>query len=445
MKSLVWILAGVSILAAAAGSARAESPIWAPPTLKALIDEGLSQNREIQSQAVRVESLQAEIDFAGSLEDPMLGFGVLNLPTDTFDFDQEPMTQKQVSISQKFPWFGKLDLRSQRAALLAIRANALLNEQKLFLAQQIADAYYQIGFVEHSLRINDRLSETISRLLGEAETRYATGKGLQQDVLQAQVELSMLVDERITLERRRRSLEDRILALLNRDTQQRISEATTPPEPGFELELEPLRGIALNRNPALQIRQAEIDITETDIELARKAYWPDMDVRLAYGQRDEDFTGRDLPDFFSAQVVINLPVWQKTRQDSRLKSSLKNRLAAEKSYRNLTESLPHQVDALVNEITRLKRNYSLYGQALILQAEHWAQSALVAYEVGKLAFDSMISAQIRLLRFHLQKEDYLFQIYRKRAELEALLGGPLPAVVSGGVEPTAKEPEKLNR
>jgi len=427
MQAFVRLFGAVLLLGTLVGPAPAQSLLSAPARLEALIGEGIHQNREIQSLAAQVESLQAEIDFAGSLQDPMLGLGVLNLPTDTFDFDQEPMTQKQISISQKFPWFGKLDLRSRRAALRAVRARAVLHNQRLTLAQRIADAYYQIGFVEHNLRINDRLSETISRLLGEAETRYATGKGLQQDVLQAQVELSMLVDERITLERRRRSLEDRILALLNRETYQRIAAIPTPPAPDFSLELEPLRRLALNRNPALQIRRAEIDIREAEVELARKDYWPDMDVRLAYGQREEDFNGRDLPDFFSAQVVINLPVWQKARQDSRLTSSLKSRLAAEKSYRNLAESLPHQVDALVNEITRLARNYDLYRQALILQAEHWAQSALVAYEVGKLEFDSMISAQIRLLRFHLQKEDYLFQIYRKRSELEALLGGPLPA------------------
>lgn len=66
------------------------------------------------------------------------------------------------------------------AALQALRVQAILNERELGLAQQIADSYYQLGFIEHSLRINDRLSATISRLLGQTETRYATGEGLQQ-------------------------------------------------------------------------------------------------------------------------------------------------------------------------------------------------------------------------------------------------------------------------
>ena len=47
-------------------------------------------------------------------------------------------------------------------------------------------------------------------VMPELADRYATGKGLQQDVLQAQVELSKLLDEKIQLDKRRRTLEDRI-------------------------------------------------------------------------------------------------------------------------------------------------------------------------------------------------------------------------------------------
>jgi len=45
--------------------------------------------------------------------------------------------------------------------------------------------------------------------------------------------------------------------------------------------------------------------------------------------------------------------------------------------------------------------------------------------VGKVEFNTMINVQIRLLRFELQADRYLFQIYQKRAELEEVLGGPL--------------------
>jgi cobalt-zinc-cadmium efflux system outer membrane protein len=81
----------------------AQVPITAPQPLAELIEEGLVDNKEIQSLQARVQSLQDEVSFAGSLEDPHLGFGVLNLPTNTWKFNQEPMTQKTVFLTQKFP------------------------------------------------------------------------------------------------------------------------------------------------------------------------------------------------------------------------------------------------------------------------------------------------------------------------------------------------------
>jgi outer membrane protein TolC len=403
----------------------AASPIWAPPPLTQLIEEGLSQNKEIKSLEAGVAGLKEEIPFAGSLDDLRLGFAILNLPTDTFSFDQEAMTQKQIFIAQKFPWFGKLDLKSQRATLRAVRQDAVLQAKRLELARKIAISYYELGFIATSLRINKRLTDTVSQLLGVAETRYATGRGLQQDVLQAQVELSKLLDEKIRLERRRRTLEDKINGLLNRESFTPVQ----PPEglsyPDLKLNIKNLQDKALKENPQLRVRQTKIDITAVEIQLAKKQYWPDMDIKLAYGQRDQDFTGRDLPNLVSGSVTMNIPLWQKKRQDSKLAATKKNHEAAINFYRNLMESLPYRVDALVTEIHDIQRNYRLFADALLLQADQWANSSLRAYEVGSLEFNTMIEAQIRLLRFELQAVNYIFNIYQKRAELEEVLGGSL--------------------
>lgn len=403
----------------------AASLIWAPPKLSELIEEGLAQNKEIQSLESQVESLKAEIPFAGALDDPRLGFGILNLPADSFSFDEEPMTQKQLSIAQKIPWFGKLDLRSQKATLKAIRQQAILEAKRLELARKIAVVYYEFGFINKNLKINQRLTEIVNQLLRVAETRYATGRGLQQDVLQAQVELSKLLDEKITLEKRRRTLADRINELLNRERFMVVEPSTGLEFISLQLNPEELTSKALQENPQLRVKQTEIDIAQVETELAKKDYWPDMDFKLAYGQRDEDRTGRSLPDFVSGQVVINIPLWQKTRQDPKLAATQKAREAAEKSYRNLVKSLPFQVDALITEIRDTQENYKLFTEALLLQADQWARSSQAAYEVGSVEFNTMINAQIRLLQFELKADKYLFNIYKKRAELEEVLGGSI--------------------
>jgi outer membrane protein TolC len=122
---------------------------------------------------------------------------------------------------------------------------------------------------------------------------------------------------------------------------------------------------------------------------------------------------------------MNIPLWKKTRQDKKLAATQLSYQAAKESYQNLANSLPHKIDALVTDIRNLRKNYRLITDALVVQAEQWARSSLTAYEVGKVNFNTMINAQIRLLRFELQSENYLFSLYVKRAELEELLGSPL--------------------
>jgi outer membrane protein TolC len=377
----------------------AQAPINAPQPLVELIEEGLAQNKEIQSLEAKVQSFQEEVSFAGSLEDPRL--------------DEEPMTQKTVFLAQKFPWFGKLSLKSQRQALMASEQQAMLEARKLELARKISIAYYELGFVVTNHQINERLTDMVTQLLKVAETRYASGEGLQQDVLQAQVELSKLLDEKIVLEKRRRTLRDQINELLNREQFLSINPLMDLSYPDVELDFQDLKEMkerSLAKNPWLQLRQAKVAQSEVEIKLAKKEYWPDMDFKVAYGQRDEDFTGRDLPDFFSATVTINVPLWAKSRQNKKLAAAKKSHEAAIKSFRNLAASLPYQVDALATEIKDTQKNYKLYVDALLVQSEQWARSSLAAYEVGKVEFNTMVNAQILLLRAELQAKRYLYTI-----------------------------------
>ena len=55
------------------------------------------------------------------------------------------------------------------------------------------------------------------------------------------------------------------------------------------------------------------------------------------------------------------------------------------------------------------------------------------FKKGKVDFDTMIDAQIRLLHLELKGGRYLFNIYEKQARLEEVLGGPLP------LQPSDKE------
>lgn len=399
--------------------------IWRYKGLTDLIHEGLQQNKNIQSLLAQAESLRNEISFAGSLDDPRLGIGLLNLPTDTFSFDQEPMTQKQLSIAQKFPWFGKLDLKEQKATLKAERQSIIVFSKQLELAKNIASIYFDLAFVEKSLEVNEKLTQKVRQISKAVEIGYSAGRGLQQDVLLSQVELTRLLNDKIDLTQQKKNLEFRLHELLNREKDRPLTLPRSYDLPNVAFDVDALRQMTQKQNPDLRIKLIEIDLAKLDTELAQKNYWPDMDVKLSYGQREENQAGQDLADFASATVTMNIPLWQHSRQDSQLAAAKSKQSAALKSFRNLYETLPHRVSSLTSEISTNIENYNLFKKGLLLQAEQTAQASMTAYEVGKVEFNTMITSQIRLLEFELKAQKYLFQAYKKWAALAELAGSPI--------------------
>jgi hypothetical protein len=51
---------------------------------------------------------------SGTLPDPKVSLGIMNLPTDTWDLDQEGMTQLKVGVSQMFPRGDSLEIKKDQ-------------------------------------------------------------------------------------------------------------------------------------------------------------------------------------------------------------------------------------------------------------------------------------------------------------------------------------------
>jgi outer membrane protein TolC len=411
--------------------------IWAPPHLEPLIAEALENNRSIRSFAARAKAFKTRIPAASALPDPKLGFAVQSLPTDSFAFDQEPMTQKQIFVEQTVPWLSKLELRSETAAGKAVQKMAELKAIRLELAREVAVAWYELGYVAESQQINNEMFELVRRIRRDAESRYAVGRGQQQDIFQAEVELSGLKDEAIRLETLRKSIEDRLHELTNRERYRSLEPPSQLPEPDFRFSAPALAENALVQNPKLRELKAAIDSARAETGLAEKEFYPDFNVRLSYGQRDQDRTGRELPDFFSVAVALDIPLWHKKKQSIELAAAMDDQRSVQSRYQDLKSRLPYTIHSLTSKIDDTRRRYRLYTDELIPQAEQRARSALDAYQVNNVEFDTMIKARIQVLKYKQEARRLFYTTYQKRAEIEALIGG-IPGNMHKRVSPISK-------
>lgn len=399
--------------------------LWAQPggtrlNLDQIIQEALQNNPDILAARKKWEAYKQRIPQASALEDPMFSFGIINLPT-SLSFHQEDMTMKEFSISQRYPFPGKRPLRRQIAEK---EAESVFSEIQGKIHQTIKDvktAYFDLSHVYRTTGVTQRNKEILEDFAKVAETRYSVGLGIQQDVLKAHVEVSKMVDELIMLNQKKRALDAKIDALLNRPAGTPVGEPEEVVFRKFPLTLEELQKMALEMNPILAGMKKMIESKEKAYALAKKEYYPDFNFRFAYGQRDR-LMGEKQDDMLTGMVEINIPLYFWSKQQPKIAEALADLKSSEAQYQGMKNEVLYMIADMSSMIYRLERQIDLYKTGIIPQASLQVNSALSAYRVNKADFLTLLDSQMTLYRYQLEYHQALTEYEKNVAGLGATIG-----------------------
>jgi cobalt-zinc-cadmium efflux system outer membrane protein len=385
-----------------------------------LIDEVLQNNPEILAAKKKLEVFKEKVPQAFALEDPMLGFGIISLPTN-FSFRDEDMTMKEISISQKFPFPGKRPLMREMAEK---EAEAVFNGIQGKIHQIIKDvktAYYDLSHIYRTTEVTQRNKNILENFVKIAETRYAVGEGIQQDVLKAHLEVSRMLDELIMLEQKRRALEAKLKALLSRPLETQVGMPEEVIFRKFPFTIEELQKMALKMNPTLKGMEKMIESKEKAYALAKREYYPDFNFRFAYGQRDNGPEMRRR-DMLTGMMEINIPIFYKSKQDRKVAEAKADIQVIEAQYKAMKNEILFMIADMGSMVQRGERQLELYKTGIIPQASLQINSAMSAYRVGKADFMTLLDSQMTLYKYELEYHQALTEYEKNVAGLGAAIG-----------------------
>src|SRR5260370_23092014 len=135
----------------------------------------------------------------------------------------------------------------------------------------------------------------MSRFEGLARNRYTVGKGLQQDVLKAQLEVSTLEQQLAMLDEKRQRSEAEIASLLASPSVMLRAPGEIQPS-AFSISLDELIRAA-NDSPRVRAEQKMVDARAVGINRSLKDFRPDFGVNL-----DWYHTGGNFPEHYMATV-----------------------------------------------------------------------------------------------------------------------------------------------
>jgi outer membrane protein, heavy metal efflux system len=418
------------------GSAMEASATNDAAALAALIVEAMESNPEIQAALREREAASERIAPAEALDDPILEAGVINAPLASSTFNREDMTMKMIGLSQRVPFPGKRGLRKDVAMQDAQSVGHGYQETVNRVVRDIKAAYFDLGLILEKTRLVEKNKLILEDMRHIAEQHYGVGLGSQADALKAQTQVSRTLDELLKLARERPTVEAELIRALGRNA---IVAPPVPDPPQLRekpLSLESLRETALSQRPQLLALQSMVARNEKALDLARKNYYPDFDVRLAYGQRDNMLDGSRRPDMVSLTVAVNLPVWRENKLAPRVAEALAKRDQAQSMYeaqRNEVAASLRQQMALAEQNLQSAR---LYQTAILPQARLTVESAMSAYQVNRVDFLTLLDSQMTVFNYEISLATAMAGYNKALAEIDLLTGKPpLPISLPIPAEP----------
>jgi len=396
--------------------------------LDSLTAEALRANPDLSAAKLRYEAFEARVPQAGAWPDPMFKVALSNVPTDSWSMDQTPMSGIELALTQKIPFPGKLGLKKNATQSLAQKAKKEYESTRDFVISELKQNYYRLYLLEKSIEITERNKVLLEDFAKIASTRYSVGKGVQQDVLKAQVEVSKMIDKLISLEEMRRIVQAKINILLDRDPQDHLGK---PKELSFrELHYseEELQNLAIATNPTLRGMDFLVKASESSYRLARREYFPDLSFSVSYRLRDEvRMDPVKGTDFFSASAGINIPLYFWSKQKNKVQEKAADLQSAREKYEGMKNNTKFGVSRLFYSLKKYEKEIELYRTAILPQARGSLESARSGYQVDKVDFLTLLNNQVTLYNYEIAYHQALTSYFMTIAGLEEMVGGSLLA------------------
>ncbi len=393
-------------------------------SLNKFIEVAKKQNPSLLEAKNKINIYKQIPDQRSSWKDPMLTFGVENLPVDTFSFQQEDMTQKKIQLTQEFPFPGKMSLRKEAADKDVSIFKWNLRELELKIIRQVKESFFELCFINSAIETTEQNKILLKQFVTIAESKYSVGKGIQQDVLKAQVEVSKIMDELIELKQLQANETAKLNTLMNRLPQEPLEIPHGLTQTHFKFDIKTLQNLAKKNRPFLQGIQSAISKFTITKELAEKDYYPNFQVGVRYGQR-EDSPIKERSDFISGFIGVNIPIWFATKQRKKVAEENYRILTAKDSYNVARNDVFLKIKLILDKEIKGRKLISLIKTGIIPQARQSLESALAAYSVDKIDFLTLIDNQVTLLKWEIKYHRQLTDYEQNLAALEHVVGQPL--------------------
>jgi multidrug efflux system outer membrane protein len=377
---------------------------FSDPRLQSLIQQGLSNNRDVRLALARVSEARAQYGVTRADRFPSID-GVVSGTRSSQPADISPMgrrfdlTKGEVGIS--LPSY-ELDLwgrvanltEAAQASYLASEANA--SAVQLALVGDIANAYYQWLETAEKLKISDDIYQNRLAIRGIIDKRMAVGLSTETERLQAEALNDGLLRDSAEISRQHKAAVNTLALLVGApvsDASIGTGHALLQQADSSALHSHAPSSLLLRR-PDVQAAELRLTAADANVEAARAAFLPRIALTASYGTASSSLTGlfSENSENWSFVPQITIPLFNVGRTQASYDLVAARQIQAVADYEKTIQTAFKEVaDALLN-----RQNYAVQVKHQRDLLQHQRERLAISskrYEQGMSNYMEVLDAQ----------------------------------------------------
>ena len=394
----------------------------------------------LKGNAHRKDRFNAEAEASSYWANPQVSASVQNLPTDGFAFDQEPMTQFKVGLKQQLPRGDENLYSQQKYQVMADQMSVESQARKAWLKREVTLTWLDWVYATRRIGLLDKEKSLLTQLLDFTDSRYSQGVGAaaQQDILQVRLALLSLDDKYVQAYQQKNEARSALSKWFGAPLDESVSAPLAQSTPSYpkRIELDAILNDSnlslssfltviensepfsiLQHHPEAILLQIQTQIEAQNVNIAREQTKSQWAFEASYGYRQDAQNGASRADFVSLGVQVDLPFFNKSRQDASIAAAASKMSASETDFRLKVNELAANAEVLKSRLSALSERKALYETALIGETRQLSEAELTAYTTDTGDIGDVVNANLK----QVQVQDDLLKIDIERARTLASL------------------------
>jgi len=362
-------------------------------TLDQAVKNALKNDPVLAQINATVETLEAKAVADAQLPDPKATLAFQSFPVDDFNRTREGMTQIVTGISQKIPRGRTLKYKSKQTQFRAESVQAETYLRAVSVKREVRRLWLDLYYWNHAENTIKRSETLLQQIIEATELHYGTGGRNVQDVISAELELSVLQDKKIDVQRKVDALKADLTKWSGYVLAQGKLDEVFPRLP--QVKAYDVIEQLLTAHPQIQIVDAMIESERQGVNIAKAQYKPGFDIGVNYGFREGDLpNGQERPDFLTAKLTFDLPLFVDKRQDKQLAASNFKVSAVQYQRDDILRDLLAQLQRSYSNWQRYDERATHYDHSVLRRAKENFEASLEAYGEDRTNFASLMRAQV---------------------------------------------------